>query len=59
LIVQINGKLRDQIEMTKNLSQEDVKTLVLSSEKVQKNIDNKTIIKEIYVKDKLYNLVVK
>ena len=45
--------------MTKNLSQEDVKTLVLSSEKVQKNIDNKTIIKEIYVKDKLYNLVVK
>ena len=45
--------------MTKNLSQEDVKSLVLSSEKVQKNIDNKTIIKEIYVKDKLYNLVVK
>ena len=59
LIVQINGKLRDQIEMTKGLSEQDIKNSVLTSEKVLKYISNKEIVKEIYVQDKLYNLVVR
>ena len=59
LIVQINGKLRDQIEMKKGLSEQDIKNSVLNSEKVLKYISNKEIVKEIYVQDKLYNLVIK
>ena len=38
LIVQINGKLRDQIEMKKGLSEQDIKNSVLNSEKVLKYI---------------------
>ena len=45
--------------MKKGLSEQDIKNSVLNSEKVLKYISNKEIVKEIYVQDKLYNLVIK
>ena len=59
LIVQVNGKLRDQVELEKNISLEQIKKYVYDSEKIKKHIDNKEIIKEIYIENKLINLVVR
>ena len=59
IAVQVNGKLRDTIEVPLDSSQEDVKKTVLGNEKVIKHIEGKTIVKEIYVKNKIFNIVVK
>ncbi|MGE5437559.1 MAG: leucine--tRNA ligase [Syntrophothermus sp.] len=57
--VQVNGKLRDTIDCPINSTQEEVKALVFADEKVTKHTEGKTIVKEIYVKNKIYNIVVK
>ncbi|GKH60117.1 leucine--tRNA ligase [Campylobacter ureolyticus] len=57
LAVTVNGKRRAEIEFDKNLSQDEI--ISLAKEKVAKWLENKTIIKEIYVKEKLVNLVIK
>jgi len=58
LIVQINGKIRDKIEIEKGISQEKVKEIVLEREKVKKWIGEKEIKKIIFVPDKLINFVI-
>lgn len=57
LAVTVNGKRRAEIEVDKNLSQDEI--ISLAKEKAAKWLENKTIIKEIYVKEKLVNLVIK
>jgi leucyl-tRNA synthetase len=59
LIIQVNGKLRDQVEMEKNIKIEEIKIYLNKSEKLKKYLDGKEIIKEIYVENKLINLVVR
>ena len=56
--VQINGKLRDTIEVKKGLAEEEVKRLVLGREKVRAHLIGKEIKKFIYIQDRLTNLVV-
>ena len=59
IVIQINGKVRDNIETEVDATEEFVLKQALAREKVQKYVDGKTIIKKIYVKNKLVNLVVK
>jgi leucyl-tRNA synthetase len=59
IAVQVNGKLRATIDVPINSEQEAVKKLVLSEEKVTKHTADKSIVKEIYVKNKIYNIVIK
>ena len=59
IAVQINGKLRSTIQMPIDSEQENVKEKVFKDEKVLKHIDGKKIAKEIYVKNKIYNIVAK
>ena len=59
LIIQVNGKLRDQVELEKNTSKEEIKKYLNNSEKIKKHIAGKKIVKEIYIENKLMNLVVK
>ena len=58
LIIQINGKVRDKIEVEKGISEKEVKELALSREKVQKWLNNKKPKKVIYIPKRLINLVV-
>ncbi len=58
LIIQINGKLRDKVEVQRDILEERAKELVLSREKVQKWIAGKKIKKIIFVPGKLINIVV-
>ena len=57
LPITINGKRRCEIEVAKQTSKDDI--LVLAREVSSKWIEEKSIIKEIYVPNKLVNLVVK
>ena len=59
IAVQVNGKLRSSIQMPIDSEQENVKQIVFKDEKVLKHINGKSIVKEIYVKNKIYNIVAK
>ena len=59
LPIQINGKLRANIDIKKDEENEKVKEQVHNSEKIKAYIEGKEIIKEIYVQNKIYNIVIK
>lgn len=57
LIIQINGKVRDKIEVEANISEEKAKDLAISREKIRKWIKGKKIKKIIFIPGKLINIV--
>ncbi len=57
--IQVNGKLKTTIMVSKDLAEEDIKKAVHENEIVRKNLEGKTIVKEIYVNGKIYNIVIK
>ncbi len=58
LVVQVNGKVRDKIKVSADISEEEAKKVAIASEKVLKYTDGKEIKKVIYVKGKLVSIVV-
>jgi leucyl-tRNA synthetase len=57
IAVQVNGKLRSTIKMPLDSEQETVKEQVFNDDKIRKHTEGKSIIKEIYVKNRIYNIV--
>lgn len=57
--VQINGKLKAKVSVHSDASDTDVKKAVQENEIVAAVISGKTVVKEIYVPGKIFNLVVK
>lgn len=57
--VQVNGKLRGQIDIARNLDKEAVFETALAVDNVMKHTEGKEFIKKIYVPNKLVNFVVK
>ena len=57
--VQVNGKLKAVVEVEKEASEEVVKQKVSELETLNKVLEGKQIIKQIYVKGKIFNIVVK
>ena len=57
--VQINGKLKATVIVPKNSEQDTVDKAVDENELIRGLLEGKTITKRIYVKGKIYNLVVK
>ncbi len=58
LIIQINGRIRDKIEVKRDISEEEAKKLTLERESVKKWIADKGIKKVIFVPGKLINIVI-
>lgn len=58
LVVQVNGKLRDTILVDSDISEEDAKKISLDSGKVKKFIQDKEIVKVVFVKGRLVNIVI-
>ncbi len=58
LIIQINGKVRDKIEVKKGITEKEAKELALSQDAVKKWLDSKKPKKVIYISGKIVNLVV-
>ena len=59
LPIQVNGKLRANIQINKDEDREKVKELVHQNDKVQSYLEGKEVIKEIYVPNRIYILVIK
>jgi len=58
LVLQVNGKVRDRIEVEADISEEEAKESALSREKIKKWVEGKKIKKVIFVPGKLINIVV-
>jgi leucyl-tRNA synthetase len=59
IVVQVNGKLRGQVEVPNPPVEEQVLSAVRSNDKVQQWVSGKQIVKTIYVPGKLVNVVVR
>ena len=59
IVAQINGKVRSKIMIPADMEQADVIALAKQDDKIAEAIDGKTIVKEIYVKGRLVNIVVR
>ena len=57
--VQVNGKLRDRVEVPADMDKAALESMVLASDKVQVHTEGKEVKKVIIVPGKLVNLVVK
>jgi leucyl-tRNA synthetase len=58
LVLQINGKLRDRIQVPAGIPDEQAKQIALASEAVQRHLGGQTPKKVILVSGKLVNIVV-
>ncbi|MEX1112454.1 MAG: leucine--tRNA ligase [Candidatus Andersenbacteria bacterium] len=57
--IQVNGKVRGQLQFDPGISQEEVEKRARALTNVQKHLEGKTVVKVIYVPDRLLNFVVK
>ena len=56
-LVQVNGKVRANIMLDPLLSEDEVKQIAKEHENVSRHLENKDIIKVIFIKNKLINFV--
>ena len=59
IAVQVNGKLKATIDISKNISKDDAINTAKNEPKVAEFIAGKDIVKEIYVPRKIVNIVIK
>ena len=59
IAVQINGKLREVVELNVDESKEKALDIAKNLDNIKKHIEGKEIVKEIYVPKKIINIVVK
>jgi leucyl-tRNA synthetase len=58
IAIQVNGRLRNTVEVDKNISNEELENIAKEDLGIKKYIDNKTIRRVIVVPEKLVNIVV-
>ena len=59
VVVQINGKIRDKMMISADLTPQQMQEVALESDKIKELIDGKQVVKVIAVPKKLINIVVK
>ena len=59
LVVQVNGKLRDRIEVPASITEAEARRLALESRRVKAHLEGKEIVNTIYVPARLINIVVR
>ena len=57
IVIQVNGKLRSEIDVDPDLQEEEIKKIALEDENIKKHISASKIKKIIYVPQKLINIV--
>ena len=58
IVIQVNGRLRDKIEVDKGISEEEVARLSLDRPKIKSYTKDRKLLKSIWIKDRLLNLVI-
>ena len=59
LVVQVNGRVRDKMQVRADIGEEEAKNLALDSEKVRALLGGGKIERTIYVPHRLVNVVLK
>ena len=59
IVVQLNGKVKKKLDVTNNISKEELEKTAMSDADVMKMLENRDIIKIIAVPNKLVNIVVR
>ena len=59
LVVQVNGRLRDRIQVPASIEEDVAKQMAIASDKVKLHTDGKPTVKLIYVSGRLVNIVVR
>ena len=59
IAVQVNGKLRAAIEVALDSEKSIVKNVAFNEESIKRHTEGTTVVKEIFVKNKIYNIVVR
>ena len=59
LVVQVNGKVRERIEVPADISEDEVRRRVLNNERVLSFIGESTVQKVIYIPGRLANVVIR
>jgi leucyl-tRNA synthetase len=59
LVVQVNGKVRDRLEVETGAPEAEIKRLALERPNVQRHLDGKQLVKEVVVPGRLVNFVVR
>ena len=59
IVVQINGKKRGLLVCEKNINEKELVSKIKNSQEFQKYFTNKAVLKNIYIKNKLINLIIK
>ena len=58
LVIQVNGKKKDLLNIDVDLDQEKVEQLLITNEKIKKILENKKIMKKIYVPNRIFNFII-
>ena len=58
LVLQVNGKVRDKIEVSANIEESEAQALAMASPKIQGFVAGKSVVKSVYVPGRLLNVVV-
>ncbi len=58
LVIQINGKTRDVLNVKKDLSETEIKKLTKESTKLKKYLIDKKVVRTIFVKNKILNYII-
>lgn len=59
LVVQINGKVRQKLTVTRDLPEDEVKKILASDSKINSLAEGKEIVKLIYIPNRIVNLILK
>ncbi|MCR5151294.1 MAG: leucine--tRNA ligase [Clostridiales bacterium] len=59
IAVQINGKVREKMTVPADISQDDAVAAAMELDKIKEATNGKTVVKQLYVKGRLVNIVVK
>jgi leucyl-tRNA synthetase len=59
VVLQVNGKLRDRIEVPRDSDEASIREMAISSDRIKKYLEGKELVKMIVVPNKLLNIVVK
>lgn len=59
LPIQVNGKLRTTVEIGREASEDEVFGKAIKDDVVAKYLENKNVVKKIYVKGRIFNIIVK
>ena len=59
LPIQVNGKLRTTVEIGRDASEDEVFEKAIKDDVVAKYLENKNVVKKIYVKGRIFNIIVK